>query len=420
MAKISGEIVKPWAGHYAFENCIPASKVSWILGGVLLLALGLLPVYYFPSGRPQLVDGPLVLLLAAFFLRRSTPPPTLRLNVLPLAPFVVWVALVNLVYFLLYPQDYLPLLKSAELFYTFLLFWAFSCLLREFLEAGKIGFFYAGLFLSLALIFTVKGYSEEGVRSALSFNNPNQLGYYALILACMAALLLRFKEQSGRGQVIYYWGDVLLLFAAHVLALLSLSRGALVALFFIDLWMFPKLTRRILALFIPVVLLALVVVIWRPAIIEERLAGRPGREITAESAQEEMDKRIFHQFSIMEGIHYLVGRGGRGFSLKEKARGIHEVHNIFGDIFRSYGIIGLGLFTAWLLKFIWRSRVVPGALFIWAALMLYNMTHYGLRFRAFWILLALLNAMILLENQKRPEGKMSKPGLMQTAKPSLT
>ncbi len=397
----SKELTTAYGGVLPEEAIGSGVRASALLGGILLLALGLLPVYYFPSGRPQLVDGPLVLLLAAFFLRRSSAPAALRQNVLPLAPLVVWVALVNLVYFLLYPQDYLPLLKSAELFYTFLLFWAFSCLLREFLEAGKIGFFYAGLFLSLALIFTVKGYSEEGVRSALSFNNPNQLGYYALILACMAALLLRFKEQSGRGQVIYYWGDVLLLFAAHVLALLSLSRGALVALFFIDLWMFPKLTRRILALFLPVALLALVVVIWRPAILEERLAGRPGREMTPQEVQYEVHSRIFHQFSIMEGIHYLVGRGGRGFSLQEKAKGIGEVHNIFGEIFRSYGIIGLGLFTVWLLRFIWRSLVLPGGLFIWGGLLIYNLTHYGLRFRAFWVLLALLNAMVYLENQNK-------------------
>ena len=98
----------------------------------------------------------------------------------------------------------------------------------------------------------------------------------------------------------------------------------------------------------------------------------------------------------MKGIDYLVGRGGRSFTVQEKARGIGELHNMFGETFRFYGIIGLGLFSYWIGMFVWRSRKVPGALFIWAALLMYNMSHYGLRFRPFWVLLALLNVMVCL------------------------
>ena len=372
-------------------------RTGWLLGGVLVLALGLLPVYLFPSGRPQVVDVPLIILLAACFFRRNRPAPALRRNLMPLLPVVAWAALVNGTYFLLHPTDYQPLFKSAELLYTFFIFWAFSYLFRDFLEAGRLGVLYAGLFLSLFLVFTVKGYSEEGIRSILSFNNPNQLGYYALLLTCWVALLLHLKEKNGNARAIFWWGDVVLLFVAHFLALLSLSRGAILGLFLVDMWIFPRLSRRILIFFVPLILVALVVLIWKPAVIEERLAGRPGREITPETAQVELEKRVFHQFSIMEGIHYLVGRGGRSFTPQEKARGIHEVHNIFGEIFRCYGLIGLGLFSFWLAGFLWRSRVVPGGLFVWGALLMYNMSHYGLRFRSFWLLLAFLNAMIWLE-----------------------
>lgn len=385
------------------EANLPTTRVGWLLGGGLVLALGLVPVYLFPSGRPQVVDAPLLILLVAWFLRRREAAPPLRRNITPLLPFVVWAVLVNLTYFLLYPTDYQPLFKNAELLYTFFIFLAFSYLFREFLAAGQTGFLYCGLFLSLLLIFTVKGYSEEGIRSVLSFNNPNQLGYYALILTCWVALLLHLKEKTGNAGTIFWWSDVVLLFAAHFLALLSLSRGAILGLFFVDVWIFPRLTRRILALFVPLILAALVVLTWKPAVIEERLAGGLGREITPETAQEELKKRVFHQFSIMEGIHHLVGRGGRSLTLQEKARGIHEVHNVFGEIFRCYGLIGLGLFSFWLAGFLWRSRVVPGALLIWGALLLYNMSHYGLRFRAFWLLLALLNAMLWLEAGRAEE-----------------
>ncbi|MFW6127443.1 MAG: O-antigen ligase family protein, partial [Thermodesulfobacteriota bacterium] len=376
---------------------------GWLLGGVLILGLGLLPVYIFPSGGLQLVDGPLVVLFLAHFFRRSGAPPALRQNILPLLPFVIWATLVNLVYFFLYPADFALPVTTAHILYTCLIFWTFSFLFHDFLEADKLGVLYAGLFLSLLLILTVKGYSEEGVRSELSFNNPNQLGYYGLILAGLAGLLLQAKEKLGAGRVIYFWGDVLLLFAAHILMLLSLSRGALLGLFFIDVWVFPKLTRRILIMFLPLLLLGVISLAWQPAIIQERLQGRPGKTINKEEITEQVQGRILHQLSVMEGIHYLVGRGGRSITPQEKAKGIHETHNMFGEIFRFYGIIGLGLFCYWFGGFVWRSRKAPGALFIWAALLTYNMSHYGLRFRPFWVLLALLNVLLILETRSSKE-----------------
>jgi hypothetical protein len=394
---------------------LPESRFGWPLGVLLALCLGLLPVYLFPSGGLQVVDGPLVILILVHFLRRSNAPQALRQKITILLPFLFWAAAVNLVYFFQDVTNPALTINTGYLLFTFLLFLSFSYLFWDILEADRLGWLYAGFFLSLIGIFTVKGYSEEGIRSVLSFNNPNQLGYYALVLACLAALLLQVKEQAGTGRAIYFWADVVLLFAAHFLALLSLSRGALLGLLLVDIWVFPRLTRRILILFVPAVLLALVVLIWQPAVIEQRLAGRPGRELNKEEIQYEVKSRIFHQFSVMKDIHYLVGRGARGFTPKEKARGIGEVHNIFGEIFRSYGLIGLGLFSFWLGRFIWQSRQLPGGLFIWGALLVYNLTHYGLRFRSLWILLALINAMLVLtgmaEKVKGPNGRQRPPGL---------
>lgn len=387
---------------------IPGARSSWLLGGVLILALGLLPVYIFPSGGLQLVDGPLFILFIAYFFRRSSAPPALRQNITPLLPFLIWATAVNLVYFFKYSSDFLLATTTAQLLYTFLIFWVFSFLLWDFLEADKIGALYAGIFLSLLLIFTVKGYSEGGVRSELSFNNPNQLGYYGLILTCLAALLVQVKEKTASTKVMYFWGDVLLLFAGHILVLLSLSRGALLGLFLLDVWVLPKLTRKILIIFLPLLFLGVISLAWQPAIIQERLSGGRGKTIDQETITEEIQGRIFYQLSIMEGIHYLVGRGARSIPLQDKARNIREVHNMFGEIFRCYGLIGLVLFSFWLGKFLWNSRKAPGALFIWGALLMYNMSHYGLRFRPFWVLLALLNVMICL-GHLRSEERAARP-----------
>ncbi|MDI6852072.1 MAG: hypothetical protein QME75_00510 [Deltaproteobacteria bacterium] len=250
------------------------------------------------------------------------------------------------------------------------------------------------------MIFMVKGYSEEVFRSALSFNNPNQLGYYALFLACLAGLLMHWKEKEGGGKVIYFWCDFLIFSLAHLLMLLSLSRGALAAILLIDLWILPRLTKKITIFFLPLLTLSLISAAWQPEIIQEKLAGRPGKSMEAGEVTQDLSQRVIHQLSIMEGFHYLIGRGGVSLTWKDKADNIGEVHNIFGEVFRCYGLIGLGLFCVWLILMVWRSRVVPGGLYIWAALILYNMSHYGLRFRSFWILLALLNAMIYLESRR--------------------
>jgi len=391
----------------ALEKASAASgdRAGWFLGGMLFLALGLLPVYIFSSGGPQLVDGPLLILMAAHFLRRSGAPPALRQNITPLLPFLIWAVLVNSVYFIIYPWDFGLPITTAQILYTFLIFLVFSSLLWDFLEADRMGVLYAGMLLSFLLIFTVKGHSEEGIRSELSFNNPNQLGYYALLLACLAALFFQVKKKFTEKKVLHLWGDGVVLFMAHVLMLLSLSRGALLGLFFVDVWLFPKLTRRLLVMFLPLLLLVVIVLAWQPEVLQERLAGRPGKSLDQEEITQEVHSRILRRLYIMEGIHYLVGRGGRSGALQ----GIGEVHNIFGDIFRSYGIIGLGLFGYWLGGFIWRSRQVPGALFIWAALLTYNMSHYGLRFRAFWVVLAFLNVMLILETRNREEQATEEP-----------
>jgi len=375
----------------------------WLLGGLLILTMGLLPVYLFPSGHPQLVDGPLVILVATYLLRRTEAATALRQNFMRLLPFIIWAVLVNIIYsfsFLL-PEDNQPLIKSVELIYSYLIFLAFSYLFRDVLDRKKIGLLYWGFFLSFILLFTIPGYSEERIsRSDFSFNNPNQLGYYALIMACLAGLLLQFKEKYGGGKVIYFWCDVVILLLVHVLMLLSLSRGAIVAVLILDLWILPRLTKKISILFLPLLALAILSLVWQPELIQERLTGRIDRlDMESHQVHEDLFQRIFYRLSIMNDVHYLVGRGGQSIPVQDTMAVIGEVHNIFGEIFRCYGLIGLMFFCFWLGKMVWNSRRLPGGLWIWAALLAYNMSHYGLRFRFLWILLAFINAMIFLQSR---------------------
>lgn len=276
------------------------------------------------------------------------------------------------------------------------------------------------------LTFIAKGHGEEGIRSALSFNNPNQLGYFAIYLVGTSLLLMVYKDTKNISNKLYYILDAVIIVIAHILALLAWSRGAILGIICLDIWLALKKSRKIFYLLIPGVIIATALLIWRPTLIQERLQHSASKPITPEVAQQELEARLFHQLSIMKGIEYLVGRGGRSITFREKARGILDVHNLFGEIFRSYGLIGLSFFSFWLGQTIWQSRIVPGALWIWAGLLIYNMSHYGLRFRSFWILTALIGALfciLLQENSSRPAGSANlRPGERTnlTTKPAKT
>jgi len=188
-----------------------------------------------------------------------------------------------------------------------------------------------------------------------------------------------------------------------------LSRGAIIGLLLIDIWVLLRMKKKMLG-FLPVVFFTVIGLVWQPETILERLEGRSERHLSKQEVAEELQVRIVSQFSIMEGMQVIVGRGGRGFSPQETTSGLKEVHNVFGEVFRSYGIVGLMLFCFWMGGFIWRSRLISGGLWIWAALLLYNMSHYGMRFRSFWILLAFLNAMIWIASRLPEESRELRKG----------
>lgn len=116
------------------------------------------------------------------------------------------------------------------------------------------------------------------------------------------------------------------------------------ALLLVDIWLLIRSAKRFLLFLLFMMIIAGIHAFWQPEIIKKRLAGRPEKEIDVKAAGEEIRGRLFYQLAIMKGKDYLIGRGARSLTFLESARGFHEVHNLFGEVFRNYGIIGLLLF----------------------------------------------------------------------------
>lgn len=195
------------------------------------------------------------------------------------------------------------------------------------------------------------------------------------------------------------------LLAAHYLVFLSLSRGAFFSVLVLDVAFLKTIIKNKIYLIFGTLLLivgSLVVFPNLPYITGRMEARGEEHSFNLEKNIIQSYERVTSQLIFSSPWQVIFGRGDRWVHDGENvlsyevtdATAYPEVHNIFGNVLRAYGIIGLLCFAVWIGKFIWASRVVPGAIWVWAALFCYNMTHNGIRFRAFWILLAFILAII--------------------------
>jgi hypothetical protein len=212
-------------------------------------------------------------------------------------------------------------------------------------------------------------------RDAVFFNNPNQLGYYSVLAACMIALLQR-KLKLG------------LLFTAVgilgclYLALLSASRaaaGGAAVVLVVSLVSNPK-----------IVLAAL------PLIAALLFTGPVARALEATEHRVKVDQ--FEEYSFLEergwgriydNPEYIVlGAGEGGTSrFRDGIIGTHEIHSSAGMLIFSYGLVGTSLF----LWFAWRvlQGSQTGAALMLAPIVAFTVAHHGLRDSMLWMVLAI-------------------------------
>ena len=156
------------------------------------------------------------------------------------------------------------------------------------------------------------------------------------------------------------------------------------------------------------------VVVINPRFVTDRLEMR-SQQLDAEGIlykRDGMVDRVLEPLKIMHGFDFIIGIGmglehsligNRPNTLIKQHKPILtiEVHNMFGDVFRTHGLIGLFLFGIWIGKILKMSTKVKDGLWIMLCLLLYNMASNGIRFRYFWIFLAFLMAIINHSYNKR-------------------
>ncbi|HOV86765.1 MAG TPA: hypothetical protein PLM79_10410 [Syntrophobacteraceae bacterium] len=375
-----------------------------ILHGIILLFFLTVPVYVLPSGGFQLVDIPIIfgMVLASLVLNRELYDRS-RLIVMLLAVYVSWTVLINIVYFV--GRSDLFYMKSAiQLVFIVFMFAAFVVLLQRLILKKKgVLCIYAGLFLSLIPPFLVTGSYDttdtEGVggvsmRTALSFNNPNQLAYFAILILAIFFLIRlysrRFEftrwQRIGTGFV-----AVAVWVMSHAFVFLSASRAGLICIGVLDCLIFWKLRRKVvIAGTLLIVLLLPAGVIFRNDLPQVDILVVQRLMMTDTEAA--MSKRVGTRFFQSLASEYAAMFGSGGVSSNPK---VIEVHNAFADMLLCYGMIGVAIYLFFLsavavpyLRFMRRYEDLYylGILF---AIMLYNVGHNGMRTRLYWVFLAL-------------------------------
>lgn len=339
----------------------------------------LTPVHVVRSGLPQpgdwlvIIFAPVVLIGWKGTLDRATAG-----MIRPLLWFTVWVFAVNYAWALILGRfDNWKDFLIIPLFYTFnaAIFLCALILARRHRDAFlKVT---VDVVYWTIIVFTVWSFafSKGEFRTQLGFNNPNQLGYYALLAACLIAMAHRPLGMSRLK------GAIGITCCAY-LAMLSASRASVagvVGLLVVLLFSSPRT----------------IIIVGLAAVALVSVGGPVSHAIEVSQERYEHGKDARMSFSEERGYdrmiahpEYLVtGAGEGGFERFVKpGEPTREFHSSVGTVVFSYGIVGIVLFSLFFVRVVRRAPTRLAVMLV--PPLMYTVAHQGLRFTMFWVVLA--------------------------------
>ena len=356
------------------------------------------PFYFAPSGGPQIS---LIFLLSAVFcwfmradIQRVWQDLTVKLIVL----FVGYSFIIN--GYNAYVYGTLSVVKYS-VHYLFIGSLAIAVMDMIARNEKILEYFHKAFLTSVAIqaASSLLFMPEVEHRFILFFNNPNQLGYFAL-LALMTFMILRFK--FGIGKKSFYWSFIL----SFYLIMLSVSKGAIWGLLvLLPIWVVYFILLKQYKSAILIVLAALFTVTFSLGVMELHrtsafdLTGANSQTLDSQkntliertlNRKVERDETLFQRgyVRMIEHPSYLIFGAGDG--LKTRFSLDKEFHSTVGALMFNYGLVGTFLLLMFCLKI---YRVDPKVFVIYLLpLAPYSMTHNGLRSPFLILLLVLLLA----------------------------
>lgn len=351
------------------------------------------PFYVFSKGLPQPADALALAIFFSIFLRDGVVAPARLGMSRSLVAFVGWVLLVSGFWIIALTLSRHSAGDGLRTWH-YPLFHVFNCVFF----VGLIGLYrrygpraltwtFWGTMISLG-VQVAAGLAigaNPHQRSTLFFENPNQLGYYALLSATLVVLCGRFSKAP-------LVAIVAGLLAAAFLNSLALSKGAGIGVVMLIALL---LLRRPLVV---VVMGAALYAALHLGILEtltERISWRfDGFGVDSDDS---LGGRGYDRILLFP--QYIILGAGEGATSRFGLAMEGELHSTVGTLLFSYGIVGLVLFLRFLQKVV---RGVPRfEMFALMPVALYGITHQGLRFRPFWVVLAVVAWIGLTEARRR-------------------
>jgi len=352
------------------------------------LFLILTPFYFWRSGVPQIADFVLLLLIISYFFRKRLVIPGVSASrnfLLTGVIFVFYVVCVNFIWAVILSTTELFLLRSSyyvfNLLVSVVVIGLYSDYGDEFIELTfKVT--WAALIIQITSFLILGGFG--GLRTRIFFNNPNQLGYFALLAACIILFA------SSRIHVKLFFLITGLIFA-FILIAASQSRGAILAFFgLVLMFMVSKgrkdIKKKFYLVFFIAVLLFAILSQTTTIIQDSQLVRTVQRRIDAIGSRptDSPIGRGYHRFTEYPE-YWIFGAGEGDWS---RFGGTREIHSTIVNIQVSYGIIGSFLFFLILFFSLKNDYFINW--YLVAAILFYGLTHNGIRNSLFWILLALM------------------------------
>ena len=350
----------------------------------------LFPFYLWRSGLPQIADIVMVMIIVLYLYRtRATlrRPIHLKLITRIAVIFFLHITLINTTWMLLLNTTesfWLPTFFYLYNISVFLITISLYCDYREQLLATILKSIVVSLVVQLSTYLFGGGFA--GDRMVLGFNNPNQLGYYSLITA--GIILLTSKRIK-----INIWWFLVGLFASLILCLASLSKASIVSYAFMlgahIAWTHPDkiFKRRLIALVVILGVSLVLIYTYTDYLANNHLINAVIRRMDSigKDSDDSLEGRGYDR--IWKYPQYWIFGAGEGGYIRFDQN--MEFHSTLGNIQVSYGIIGLTLFLALLFLVIKVDEYQ--SIYIVAAMLLYGLTHNGIRNSMFWILLVLVS-----------------------------
>lgn len=356
---------------------------SFMFYGVIAF-VALFPFYIFPSGLPQ----PSHLIFVAFVLlslQSQILIPSIRdasVGRMYLY-FSLFLALIIVVIFrdvmaAIQWQTYRPLLYPG--YYLFGFLFALSCfhLLVHDQEKFSTGIVRVLFFVgSVLIVFLAAGVGREwGGRSVLFFNNPNQLGYYALLTLSLLSMLY---DKTNLPKLVL----VLTFGIFFILVLASLSRAAIVGSVFVFMYIVLKqsLVTKMAVFFLASVLAGCIAGFYTEEVllVLEALRFLESSDVGGSGAASGFWYERGYYLIFSDETNLILGNGS-GY----KFSGFHnEVHSIYAAFLIAYGMVGFVLLACMLLITFKISRWHIFLLII--PIIIYGALHNGSRNPFFWL-----------------------------------